>query len=93
MDEFMLPCLNKKLFGLECPGCGAQRAAAFLFDGEFVAAFKMYPAIYPLLLLALFLLVNIFAKFKYSEKIKVTLIILSIVFILTNYIFKFFTNH
>jgi hypothetical protein len=93
MEEFMLPCLNKKLFGMDCPGCGAQRAAAFLFDGEFVAAFKMYPAIYPLLFLAIFLVINIFVKFKYSEKIKVILIVTSILCILANFIIKLYTNH
>jgi len=40
----MLPCLNKKLFGVDCMGCGLQRAIALIFQGEFVAAFQMYPA-------------------------------------------------
>ncbi len=46
MEEFMLPCLNKELFGVDCIGCGIQRATVLLFRGEFIAAFKMYPAIY-----------------------------------------------
>ena len=31
----MLPCLNKTLLGVECTGCGAQRAVVLLFQGEF----------------------------------------------------------
>ena len=50
LEDFMLPCLNKQLFGIDCLGCGIQRATALLFKGEFIAAFKIYPAIYSLLL-------------------------------------------
>ena len=60
----MIPCLNKKLLGFECLGCGGQRALSLLFHGEFVAAFKIYPAIYTLILFALFIILNLFYKFK-----------------------------
>ncbi|MDT0554999.1 DUF2752 domain-containing protein [Patiriisocius hiemis] len=86
----MLPCLNKELFGLECLGCGIQRATAFLFKGEFIAAFKIYPAIYTLILLICFLVFSLFFKIKYSEKIKAGLLILNILIILINYLVKNF---
>ncbi|MGS0524465.1 DUF2752 domain-containing protein [Zobellia nedashkovskayae] len=31
----MLPCLNKKLFGIDCPGCGLQRSIVLFFKGRF----------------------------------------------------------
>lgn len=89
MEEYMLPCLNKKLFGIECMGCGIQRATVLFFKGEFIAAFKMYPAIYPLIALAVFLLLNFFFKFKYAETIKIVLMIFSVLLIVGNYILKF----
>jgi hypothetical protein len=92
MEEFMLPCLSKQLLGIDCLGCGIQRATAFLFRGEFVAAFKMYPAIYTLLILAIFLVINIFIKFKHSEKIKIFLMVANIAIIVTSYIIKLNTN-
>lgn len=46
----MLPCLSKKIFGIECFGCGTQRAFVLVCKGEFLAAFKMFPAIYTLVL-------------------------------------------
>ncbi|MFA7446524.1 MAG: DUF2752 domain-containing protein, partial [Flavobacteriaceae bacterium] len=45
MEDYMLPCMNKKLFGIDCMGCGIQRSVALLLRGEFVEAFYMYPAI------------------------------------------------
>jgi len=89
-EDYLLPCLNKQLLGVECTGCGIQRAAVFLFHGEFVEAFKMYPAIYPLILLTAFMLLDNFMKIKYANKISIFLIITSVATILINYILKFF---
>lgn len=84
----MLPCLNKQWFGIDCLGCGAQRALLLVFNGEFTAAWKMFPAIYSILLLLSFLMVNLFIKFRYAYTIKITLIILSAFIIIAGYIFK-----
>jgi len=84
LENYMIPCVNKKILGIECLGCGMQRATAFLFSGDFVAAFKMFPAIYTLFFLGVFLLINIFIKIKYSEPIKAFLMILSILLIILN---------
>lgn len=87
-QDYMLPCLTKKFFGIECFGCGFQRSLVFLFQGEFMAAFYMYPAIYTLFLFAGFLIVNMFFKIKYEEKIKLILVALNVVIIVTSYIIK-----
>ncbi|TVZ54788.1 uncharacterized protein DUF2752 [Lutibacter sp. Hel_I_33_5] len=88
LEEYMIPCINKQLFGFDCPGCGIQRALLFLIKGEFVAAFKMYPAIYTLITFAGFVLINMKIKFKYAQKIILYLTIINIIIILTNYIIK-----
>lgn len=88
MEDYMLPCLNKQLFGIECLGCGIQRATALLFKGEFIAAFKMYPAIYTLIILALFLVTSLFVKIKYAKIIKISLITINVLIIIIAYILK-----
>ena len=88
IEDFMLPCVNKEIFGIECLGCGIQRATALVFKGEFVAAFKMYPAIYSLYVLVAFLLFNVFVKFKSAFKIKIGLLILNAIIIIVSYIIK-----
>ena len=50
IDDFMLTCPSKKYLGVECLGCGAQRAVVLVFEGKFSEAFQMYPAVYTLLL-------------------------------------------
>ncbi len=88
LEEYMLPCLNKQLFGIECLGCGIQRATAFLFKGEYIAALKTYPAIYSLILLILFLLFNLVVKFKYATPIKIILIATNVLIIVISYCIK-----
>lgn len=88
IEDFMLPCLNKQILGFDCLGCGFQRAFVFVLHGEFLSAFKMYPAIYSLILLFLFIGINIFFKFKHSNKIINVLAIVSISIIMASYILK-----
>ncbi|MDN3594612.1 DUF2752 domain-containing protein [Zunongwangia endophytica] len=84
----MLPCLNKTLLGVECYGCGGQRAAVLLFQGNFKEAFIMYPAIYSLVLFAIFLIFNIFYKFKGDFNIKIAFILFNASVMIISYIIK-----
>ncbi len=92
LNNYMLPCMNKQVLGFECPGCGIQRSVTLVSEGKFVDGFLMYPAIYTLSLLGIVILVSVFYKFKYSTKIISILAIISIVLILTNFIYNLI-NH
>ena len=87
-EESLLPCLNKQILGIECPGCGMQRAVLLLFEGDFSGAFFMYPGLFPMILLVLFLAADQFIKIKYANIISIVLMITTVTFILTNYILK-----
>ena len=89
-EDYMLPCLNKKLFGFECLGCGMQRSLLFIARGEFIEAFKMYPAIYTILLFFMLIGYNFFSKKKIKSKIIYSLAIVNISIIIISYIFKIY---
>ena len=88
IKDYMLPCLNKLLFGIDCPGCGIQRSLAHIIHGEFIEAFKMYPAIYTMIFLGGFILINLKMKFKYAQKIILTLAIINVLIIIVSYVIK-----
>lgn len=88
-ENYMLPCFTKKIFGIDCPGCGLQRAMVLLVKGEFTEAFLMYPAIYPIILLFGFLALNKFIAFKFANTTITILMFASVAFILVNYLLKF----
>lgn len=88
IKDYMLPCFSKQLFGIDCPGCGLQRSILLLLNGEFIAAFKMYPAIYPLLALGCVILLNKILGLKYATQMIMGLSISSVALILINFFIK-----
>lgn len=90
MEEYMLPCINKSFFGIDCFGCGTQRAFVLLMKGEFVAAFDMFPAIYTSLLFFVFLGLHLVDKSRSYHKIVILLAIINAVIMVTSYFYKLF---
>ncbi|MGZ9676291.1 DUF2752 domain-containing protein [Flavobacterium sp. GNP001] len=90
IQKFMLPCLSKTLFGIECLGCGFQRSLFLLFQGEFKAAFEMYPAIFTSLIFIASLLLNaVHKKGNYSRAI-VVLAVINASIMIVGYYYKHF---
>lgn len=89
-EDYMLPCLTKKMFGIDCPGCGMQRSAMALVKGNFLEAFHLYPAIFTLVILFVFSTVHLKFNLKNGHKVILILFITNIVIILTSYISKHF---
>ncbi|WP_299110310.1 DUF2752 domain-containing protein [uncultured Winogradskyella sp.] len=90
IEDYMLPCLNKKILGFECMGCGIQRSIALIFEGKLIDAFFMYPAIYTLIGFFGFLIVNSFKNFKNSNKIIFILAISNVIIIVGNFLIKLY---
>lgn len=90
MEEYMLPCMTKQILGIECLGCGIQRALALLLQGDLVGAFYMYPAIYPMILLGGVIVTNLFFPLKQMSKIVWIVGIITGIAMIGNYVWKHF---
>ena len=88
LESYMLPCLTKQLLGFDCPGCGLQRALVYFFKGNFAEAFFMYPAVYAILTLLFFLIIDKLFKFDSGFQIKIAMAIFTIMVIVIAYIIK-----
>lgn len=88
VEKYMIPCLNKKLFGVECLGCGTQRALLLILNGNFSGAFYQFPAIYTTLLLFGFLGIHFIDKSRNYHKIIVSLAIINAIIMIVSYIYK-----
>ena len=73
-------------------GCGLQRSALLLIKGDLAGAFLMYPAIYTLLALFGFILINTFKNFKYGGRIIAILAIINVAVIISSYLIKLYLN-
>ncbi|KAF2517784.1 DUF2752 domain-containing protein [Flavobacterium foetidum] len=90
LEKYMIPCLFKKLFGFECLGCGFQRSVFLLFKGDFLGAFKMYPAIFTSLFFLVFAAFHFFNKSKKHQKLFWQVAFVNLAFMIGGYIYKHF---
>ena len=88
LEENLLSCTWKQNLGIDCLGCGMQRAIISILKGDFIEAFKMYPAIYTLFFMFIYLGLHIKFNFKRGSQILLYLFILNIIIMITNYILK-----
>ncbi|RLD68475.1 MAG: DUF2752 domain-containing protein [Bacteroidetes bacterium] len=80
-------------FGIECPGCGMQRALIELLKGNLVESIQYYPALIPLLFLFLMLIIHLVFKLKNGAEILKYIFLFNVLIILISYIVKLFINY
>ncbi|GEJ44515.1 MULTISPECIES: DUF2752 domain-containing protein [unclassified Chryseobacterium] len=88
INDFMLTCPSKKFLGVECLGCGAQRAVVLVFEGKFAEAFQMYPAVYTLLLFFLTLGLSFIDKKRKYSNILMILVGVNLIIMIIGYLYK-----
>lgn len=88
IEDFMIPCINKTLFGVDCLGCGTQRAFVLILKGEFIEAFYMFPAIYTLIIFFICLILHFFDKKRNYNKLISILAIINGIIMIVSYIHK-----
>ena len=88
VEKFMLPCVNKKIFGFDCPGCGTQRSLIALFKGDFADAFYFFPAIYTSILLIIFLGLHFVDRSRNYTNVIIATAIGNAAIMIISYIYK-----
>ncbi len=92
LQNHLLSCPMKKIFGIDCPGCGLQRSIIELMKGNLLKSLQLYPATIPLLCLVLFSIVHLKTDLKLGAQIiKITVGGIAVI-ILINYIYKVLTH-
>ncbi|CAN5811730.1 hypothetical protein BH11BAC7_BH11BAC7_30240 [soil metagenome] len=64
LEHHLLACPYKSLTGIDCPGCGMQRAFIALLRGDLSESFSIYPALLPILFTLLLLMLHLKFRFK-----------------------------
>lgn len=90
LETHMLPCFYKQVFGISCPGCGMQRSFIELLKGNFIASFKLYPALLPVIFTLCFTGAHLIFKFKNGADTVKYAYIITISVMVINYIIRFF---
>ena len=64
MESHLMPCFYKKYFGVDCPGCGMQRAFVELLRGNVQESVHLFPALIPILVMLAFLGLHLVFRFE-----------------------------
>jgi hypothetical protein len=91
LEQHQLPCILKKLTGMDCPGCGIQRSSIALLKGNVGESFMLYPPLIPIIFL--FTLLIAYLLFKWQKgylHLKYAYIFCTAV-IMVNYVVKLFS--
>ena len=89
LENNLLSCSWKEYLNQECMGCGMQRAIILLLKGEFIESFKMYPALFTLIIMFVYLGMHLKFNYQKGHLILRYLFIINVIIILVNYIIKF----
>ena len=84
----MLPCIYKKYLGVECPGCGMQRALIELLKGNLLESLKVYPALLPTIFMLTYLSLHLLLKFEKGAYVLKISFIFTASIIVVNFIMK-----
>ncbi len=88
LESLLLPCPIRYFLGMDCPGCGFQRAIVLALRGEWAESMAVYPP-WPGVLLQFFLFAAyIFTGFRWNPKWLVVYFIFTSILVYLNYIYK-----
>ena len=90
LEERQLVCFYKSTFGVECPGCGIQRAFIALLRGDILESIKLFPALIPIFAMLILLVVHVIYKLNNGGKILISFAVFNVVITIVSYISKFF---
>ncbi len=62
LEHHLLTCFIKSHFGVECPGCGSQRALISLLKGNLVESLQYHAALIPLICTIVLLILQLILK-------------------------------
>lgn len=90
LEDHLLACPYKSLLGVDCPGCGFQRAFVELLKGNFMDSLFLYPALLPILFLLVYVILHLKFKFKNGAAVVKYTFIICAGIVTINYFSKLF---
>jgi len=88
LEARLKPCSFKEAVGIDCPGCGLQRAIIELLKGHLWESFLLYPALMPVMAMIVFLFLHLIFKFRTGAFILKVMFIFNASIIFLHYIYK-----
>ena len=88
LEHHLLTCFIKSHFGIDCPGCGFQRAFIALLNGDFLQSLQFHVALIPFLLTLCVLILQLIKKYDNGGTWTMWCFIVTCSITIIQYIFK-----
>jgi hypothetical protein len=88
LEQHQGSCFYKRNFGIDCPGCGMQRAFIELLRGNIWESIQQYPALLPMILMIFFLIAHLIFKFPKGALVLKISFIFTVAIIVINFVLK-----
>lgn len=88
LEHHLFTCFFKSHFGMECPGCGMQRALIALLRGDISGSLDYHAALIPFILTIASLILQIIFKHEKGGKVVMWLFILTTTITISQYIIR-----
>lgn len=90
LESHLFTCIFKSSFGVECPGCGTQRALIALLKGDILSSLQYHAGVIPFILTIIALFIQLKLKHVNGSKIVMWLFIATTTITIAQYILKQF---
>ena len=90
LENHLFTCIFKSSFGIECPGCGTQRALIALLKGDIISSLQYHAGVIPFIFTIIALIVQLKVKHINGSKIVMWLFITTTIITIAQYITKQF---
>ena len=87
-EDHLMSCSFKSTFGIECFGCGTQRAFLALLKGDIVGSFMFNPGVILLLITFIAFAIVYFKKPKWITRVITIGVLSSVIGMVGNFVFK-----
>ena len=88
LEQHQAPCSWKEHFGVECPGCGMQRAFIELLKGNIWDSVCLYPALIPLMVLLIYTFLHLLINFRKGALVIKILFIFTVFLMFIHFMYK-----
>lgn len=90
LENHLLTCIFKSSFGIECPGCGTQRAFIALLKGDIISSMQYHAGVIPFILTIIALIIQLKLKHVNGSKVVMWLFITTTTITIIQYLVKQF---
>jgi hypothetical protein len=93
LEQNMFACSFKSLLGIDCPGCGMQRAFIALLRGDLILSLKLNASLIPFISTVFYTICHLIIGFKDGARNIVWLFSFTVLVMVVNFVIKITYAH